>query len=398
MFGCALAGFSSLYCTQALGSEMEQLFGLSLRRSAALLTATTCALAVASPLAGRIVERLGARMALMLGLTLLGLLATGLAGASSWGSLLTLRIAQGVAMPLVLSALLSSIEGQISETATLGMAATYVSGTLCGGVLGRLLPALLIPSSGWSGAFLGLAVLHLAALALAATRFRGLPATRPSSDARVRTGSLGSAHHAATFTAGSLRFVVVLAGGFALLFSQVAVFTFIPFRLTQAPFGWSTAALGQIYLVFLPALAFVRLSRQAVSRFGHGRSLGLAIAWSWAGLLTTLIDRPVCVVAGLMVFGIAVFFAQAVLAHAVSVVPARSRAVVSGLYLFSYYAGGSLGAIAPVLVWSHQGWVGCLALIAGVQFALPVLALGLTRSGRLMFRILGSINDVEKSK
>lgn len=360
MLVCAMTGFSSLYLTQSLGGELQRLHGLSVQQCAALLTATTLGLALASPLAGLLVQRLGLRRALVVGLTLLGLLDAGLAVAGGFAELLVLRAMQGAAMPMVLSALLAGIERQPSTRAALGMSATYVMGTVCGGIVGRLLPASLIPSFGWSAAFLTMALLHGIALLLAlALAFKGSgPARQPAGDERSRRRGDG---------AWSLP--AVYAGGFALLFSQIAVFTYIAFRLAEPPFGWSTAMLGSLYLVFLPSLVFLHGTRRVVTRIGHGRTVAAAALLSWIGLLMTLAESALPVVAGLVVFSTAVFFVQAVLAHALSLCGGASGARASGGYLFFYYLGGSLGSLVPALLWQRFGWAGCLALIALLQLA-----------------------------
>lgn len=360
MLVCAMTGFSSLYLTQSLGGELQRLHGLSVQQCAALLTATTLGLALASPLAGLLVQRLGLRRALVVGLTLLGLLDAGLAVAGGFAELFVLRAMQGAAMPMVLSALLAGIERQPSTRAALGMSATYVMGTVCGGIVGRLLPASLIPSFGWSAAFLAMALLHGIALLLAlALAFKASgPARQPAGDERSRRRGDG---------AWSLP--AVYAGGFALLFSQIAVFTYIAFRLAEPPFGWSTAMLGSLYLVFLPSLVFLHGTRRVVSRIGHGRTVAAAALLSWIGLLTTLAGSALPVVAGLVVFSTAVFFVQAVLAHALSLCSGASGARASGGYLFFYYLGGSLGSLVPALLWQRFGWAGCLALIALLQLA-----------------------------
>jgi MFS transporter, YNFM family, putative membrane transport protein len=61
-----------------------------------------------------------------------------------------------------------------------------------------------------------------------------------------------------------------------------------------------------------------------------------------------------------------VFFAQAVLAHALSLCSAASGARASGGYLFFYDMGGSVGAVAAA-AWSGFGCLGCLGLIAALQ-------------------------------
>lgn len=362
MFSCSMAGFSSLYVTQSLGPELRRLHGLSVEQSASLLTATTLGLAFASPVFGPLLQRFGLRRMALAGLVTLALLDAGLAVAETFPALLALRIAQGAALPMLLSALLASIERQPSSDAAMGISATYVMGTICGGVLGRLLPATLVPAFGWSPAFVAMAASHVAALLLAAKGFR---------DASMRATVLVQSSPRNT---DNPTLAVVYVGGFAALFSQMAVFTYIPFRLAAPPFDWDTSALGHLYLIFLPALAFVRGSRRVVTKFGHVRAATIAAVCAWCGLLTTLADTPALLIVGLALFSIAVFFVQAVLAHALSVAPAASRERASSGYLFFYYLGGSLGAIAPAVSWTDFGWPGCLCLVGVLQLTSFVLS------------------------
>jgi MFS transporter, YNFM family, putative membrane transport protein len=67
-----------------------------------------------------------------------------------------------------------------------------------------------------------------------------------------------------------------------------------------------------------------------------------------------------------------VFFAQAVLAHALSLCSAASGARASGGYLFFYDMGGSVGAVAAAAAWSGFGRLGCLGLIAALQGTLAM--------------------------
>jgi sugar phosphate permease len=51
----------------------------------------------------------------------------------------------------------------------------------------------------------------------------------------------------------------------------------------------------------------------------------------------------------------------------VAVAGERARSTAVGLYVTSYYVGGSLGGIAPAWIWSHLGWPGCVLLVVVVQ-------------------------------
>jgi hypothetical protein len=44
-----------------------------------------------------------------------------------------------------------------------------------------------------------------------------------------------------------------------------------------------------------------------------------------------------------------------------------------GLYLTSYYFGGSVGASLPAALWSFAGWPACVALVLAVQLFAALL-------------------------
>jgi MFS family permease len=43
--------------------------------------------------------------------------------------------------------------------------------------------------------------------------------------------------------------------------------------------------------------------------------------------------------------------------------PAGSRVSAAGMYICSYYVGGTVGGILPGLLWKAAGWPGCTAMI-----------------------------------
>jgi len=364
MLALAIAGFAPLYWTQAVGPELTRAFGLTTAQSASLLTATSLGLVLAAPAAGLALQRFGARRTIGAGLAGLAAVSLAMALARDYPSLLLTRFVQGALTPLVLSTLLCLIPGGPRSRAALAMSATYVTGTILGGVGGRLLPALLMTRFGWQGAGLALALLEAVGTGLALMTVPGC----------VAGGGVRSRSAALCRTRASSALLTVYGGGLALLFSQTAVFTYIAYRLGAAPFGWSTASLGWLYLVFLPGVVIVRTVRPLALATGFAPLLTAAVALSWLGLLATLASVAVLVVAGLTLFSTSVFFAQALLAHRLSTVasPAQ-RELATGRYLSCYYLGGCVGAVAPAAAWRAHGWLGCLAVVLAAQ---AVVALG----------------------
>jgi len=372
VFCAALGGFVDLYCTQAIYPALDARFALSVAGAGALVTITTLVLAVFAPFAGWVSGRAGAKRAMVVGLAGLTLCTLAMAFVEQADHLMAVRVLQGAFIPVVLASVLGSNQAHASGAGALALAGTYVFGTVIGGVLGRLLPAALLPVLGWRDTFVVFAAVHAALFMIVA----GLYAA-PAGDA-ARAGR-GGWHELRSMP--RRRVSLLGLAGFSLLFGQTATFTYIAIRLASPSFGWTSLELGAIYLVFLPSLLFVRLSRRLVERAGVLAALKGAAAVGWCGLLMTLADpgAVVLIVAGLVVFASGVFVCQSLLAHLVAIAAKEDGSPVAGIYLGCYYLGAAAGAIAPALIWTPLGWPGCVGLVALVQVSAALCARALAR-------------------
>jgi MFS family permease len=172
------------------------------------------------------------------------------------------------------------------------------------------------------------------------------------------------------------------AVGFCVLFSQVAVFTYVTFHLEAPPYGLSTAALGWIFIVYLFGAAVTPLAGRWVDAYGHRAGLALGMAVGAAGAALTLAHPFPLIVAGLALVGTGVFIGQTTASSYIARATTSDRGLAVGLYSSSYYLGGSLGGAVPALLWSRGGWVGCVLLVVAVQVATLALGLSFWRSAR----------------
>lgn len=360
VFCVAFGGFTNLYATQAIYPTLQDRFAITVSDAGSLLTATTLGLALTAPFAGRVANRFGPKKAALGGLALLILSVMLISQANTQIHLVALRLLQGMLIPVVLSALLASIGSMSAEEGGLSLPATYVTGTVLGGLAGRFIPALALAQLDWGAAFVAFGAAQALLLAVAWHLYPKIPfepKALPSLASWTR----------ALYPMFRARLLGVAIGGFCLLFAQTAVTTYIAIRLASAPYDWQTPALGALYVAFLPALIFVRQTPRAIERLGSSRTLGFAAGCGWIGLLLTLNSAVVVIVVGLVLFSAAVFVGQTVLAHDVGLATADNKEMASGLYLCAYYLGGSAGALTPALIWASTGWGGCLALIAVVH-------------------------------
>jgi YNFM family putative membrane transporter len=278
------------------------------------------------------------------------------------------RLAQGLMTPGIFAGTIAYIhEEWPAERVGRGTAA-YMSGTILGGFTGRATAGLVAADVNWHMSFVVLAILTLL---IAACLFVLLPAERQS-HARDAGGDRRSRvlEHLQ-----NIQLMTTYAIGFCILFTQVAMFTYVTFHLAAPPFRLSTAALGWLFVVYLVGAAVTPFGGRWIDRYGQRSGLVLAMGIGSAGALLTLVGWLPAIVAGLALCSTGVFIAQASTSSYIGAVTTRGRALAVGLYSTFYYSGGSVGAAAPAVLWSIGGWPACVALIFLVQLSGIVIAL-----------------------
>jgi predicted MFS family arabinose efflux permease len=170
------------------------------------------------------------------------------------------------------------------------------------------------------------------------------------------------------------RLLATYAVGFCVLFSMLATFTYVNFYLAAPPFGWSTTALGSLFIVYLAGAAATPIAGRWIDRVGHRLTITVAFGGGVVGILFTLIASPPAILTGLALCSSGVFIAQSASTSYIGTVTHEARAAAVGLYVLFYYVGGSFGAAIPGQFWNSGGWPACVALIAAVQVTTILLA------------------------
>jgi MFS family permease len=361
--------FLSLYCTQPLLPYFQNLFHASEFGVSLTVSAATLAVAITAPFIGMFAETTGRKKVIVP--ALFGLAATTLltGTASSLPGLIFWRFLQGLCVPGVIAVIIAYINEEFSGRAGAVMAA-YVSGTVFGGFLGRLLTGLIATHLNWRMAFVILGVLNL--LGAFAVR-QWLPPAVRFTPAKHVFRSLGD-------TWGHLknpRLLAVCGMGFTILFSLVGAFTCVNFHLARPPFNLTPAALGGIFCVYLLGCIVTPLSGRFLDRCGFQRTAMLSVSLSLAGLALMQASKLPLVIAGLALFSSGIFASQAAATVLTGRVAGRARSAAAGLYVTFYYVGGSLGATVSAWFWTKGGWPACVGLFAAINL------------GTLLFALLG---------
>jgi MFS transporter, YNFM family, putative membrane transport protein len=160
--------------------------------------------------------------------------------------------------------------------------------------------------------------------------------------------------------------IAIYAVGFGVLFNFIAVFTYVSFHLAAPPYDFTPAKLGLLFITYLAGILCAPMTGWAVTRFGR-RGFILALMAIWAVGLALLLAAPVSlIVLGLVLCAGCGMLCQATSTGYVTATAHDGRSSAVGLYVSSFYVGGSVGGFVPGLAWSVAGWPGVIVLAAAV--------------------------------
>ncbi len=369
-FPVMLAGFAAfldLYSTQPLLPLLARTFHASHFAVSLTITAPTIAVALAAPYVGRLADRLGLRTVIVGSAFALAVATLLAATASDLRHLIAWRFAQGLVTPGLFASAIAYIHEEWPPSRVGRATAAYVSGTVLGGVTGRLLGGVMAADVSWASSFVLLGGVGIAA---GAGLWIWLPQERRPNRGSADAGARGSLR-------SHLRHPQLLATyavGFCMLCTQVAMFTYVPFLLAAPPFLLSTTALGFIFLTYLVGAAVTPFAGRGIDAYGHRAVLVSALGLCATGALITLVPSLATIAAGLSLFATGVFFAQAASSSHVAHHAKYGRGLAIGLYATCYYIGGSVGGALPAVLWDAGGWSACVAFILVVEAAMLSIA------------------------
>ncbi len=367
MFLCGSLAFLDLYCTQPLLPFLANVFHASEARVSLTISAATLGVAVSAFLLAVFAERVDRKRTIVLSMAALSACTLLTSTATSLPMLAVLRLLQGLVTPGVFIITIAYVTEEWPPLLVPRVMSFYVAGTVFGGFLGRLVGGVLAAHFGWRSVFV---VLGLAGVAGAGLTQRILRPSKP------RPSLPGSRSYLAPIVDNlrNPRLRATFAIGFCMLFTLVAVFSYITFYLAAAPFSLSTTQLSYLFAVYLCGLVATLAAGTVLARFGLRHGMLAAVTLCLLGTAITLAPSLAMVAVGLATAASGVFIAQTCANSFLrDAAPAGSRVSAAGMYICSYYIGGTVGGILPGLLWKSRvlgGWPGCAALTS----ALLVLA------------------------
>lgn len=364
---CAGAGtFMLLYSVQALLPSFSATFGVSPSTSSLALSVATGALALAILPVSAVAESWGRKRTMSVSLTAaagLGLLAP---LAPSFEALLAIRALQGVAMAGLPALAMAHLAREVQDRSLGPAMGMLIAGNTIGGLSGRLVAGVVADVAGWRVALAVVGALSLLCLVafrmLIPAPLREVPDPQP---VRVLIRQIG--RH---LRDPGVRRICLTS--FVLMSAFVTVYNYLGYRLLAAPFGLPQALVGLVFVVYLAGTASSPLAGALGDRIGRLQVLWISVVLTLAAALLSLPDvLPVLLVA-LVVFTIGFFAAHSVASSWLSRRARTAPAQASALYLFSYYAGSSVGGTTGGIAYEYAAWPG----VVGFVVALLLVALG----------------------
>lgn len=344
-----------MYTPQPILPTLSAHFAVAQPQIALLITLTFLPLALAPVVYGLLLQKVSAKRLLLVSFWVLVLCQLALAFASTFSMLLLLRIVQGVAIPAVLTGLMTYLSSMSAEKDLRWVMAGYVAATVLGGFIGRVWAGWMTTQWGWEWAFVSLG-LATAAITLALHR---LPQDPGAGFQRMQWSAV-------RVVLQQRGFLPMYGGVFCIFGVFAAVLTLLPFRLLELEPGLNETAIGWMYSGYLMGVLVALLAPRLAYRIGTPWVMVIAIFLLLGSLL-------LLTSASRMVWFMAVFVLCGGMFMVHSLVPGElhqrvevHRGVVNGLYISFYYSGGTAGSFFPGYVYNLLGWNAVLMLLAVV--------------------------------
>jgi YNFM family putative membrane transporter len=254
-------------------------------------------------------------------------------------SLIAWRFLQGLLLPPIFAVTVAYVGDEWPPAQVAGVAGIYIAGSSLGGFCGRFIPGVLGDLIGWRGAFLALAGFSLAGAIMVMWLL-------PREKKFVRSQGIGASARQMLRHLKNPQLLATFAIGFGVLFNFIAVFTYVSFHLAAPPFDFSSTLLGAIFTTYLAGAAIAPMTGWMIAKLGR-RGFMLAVTAVWGcGCVLTLVPSIAAIIAGLVLCAACGMLCQTISTSYVATVANEGRSSAVGLYVMSFYIGGSMGRIS----------------------------------------------------
>ncbi|UFT98745.1 MFS transporter [Radiobacillus kanasensis] len=353
--------FANVYFTQPILPVLSEEFNLSPLLASMSVSLVILALGISLVFYGPISDSIGRRGIMIMSIALSTVLTFSIAFSTSYEWFLTLRVVQGISLAGLPALAVAYIGEEYSPRALTLAIGIYISGNTIGGMFGRLLSGTMTDWFGWRSAFLTMSVVSLVLFLLF------IVLLKPSQHFQPKPFRWKEAlHDYKGHLQNKYLWLAYLIGGLH-FFIFVGHFNYVTYLLSGPPFHLSSSWIGALFLTYIAGTISSPVAGKLAERFHRTMCIKIGILIMMVGFLTTLIPHISTIIIGLLFNCFGFFFAHSIASSWVNEKAAYAKASASGLYLISYYIGGSLGPLYLEPFWAVGKWfgvvLGCLIVL-----------------------------------
>ena len=363
VFCLVSAAFTTIYITQPVLPVLQAEFQINETLASLSISAVIFGIALANLPFGILADRHKVRPIIVVGGSVIITCGLVCALTDNFMLLVVARFIQGLFIPALTTCLAAYLARSLpAERLNVAMG-SYVSATVAGGLVGRLLGGWIHPLLNWRYAFVIASILVLVATLVAVRR---LPHKEQGKLIQVETIGF-----IALLSKKDLLLIYSVAFGAFFVFSSI--FNYLPFYLAAPPFNASTQFITFMYLSYVIGIFIGPIAGAISNRIGNGATMALGSILFASALAATLI-RSIPVIMLSLIGVCAGFFAiHASAAGSLNRRLVSSRGRANSLYVFFYYLGGSLGITVSGYAYLFAGWSGVVVL-GTLLLSIPFIA------------------------
>ena len=354
IYFCTVITFCSLYAAQPIQPLFQQEFALSPFQAILFTTLMMLPLGFAPMFYGVLLESFSARIIVRLALLFLGVLELVFCLTSNYLVLLVIRGLQGMAIPAILTSLISYISFTAPREEVQAAVARYIAATILGGFLGRFLSGLFTDLFGWRFFFflLGLLLIWGFFLLRVLERDANLEYSKPRPAEVIEL-------------VRQPQFLWLYLVTFSVFFVFAGLLNFLPFELKALNPAFRETGIGVMYAGYVMGILVSLNVRRLITLFGSETRVAMVGLFLYiAGITVFMVKDYRVMFLAMFVFCTGMFMAHSLLSGYINTLARSKKGIANGVYISFYYLGGTLGSFAPGVLYAHFGWrVFCASLI-----------------------------------
>ena len=363
VFSLVSAAFTNIYITQPVLPVLQSEFSSDLVLVSFSVSAVIFGIAISNLPFGFLADKLPIHPIIIIGGVLVAIGGLICAVTKDLWVLIGARFLQGVFIPSLTTCLAAYLAKTLPVARLNVIMGSYVSATVLGGLCSRLLGGWIHPPLHWRYAFVSASVLTFLATFIA---LRGLP--RVSSEARQQYDTIGFLELMKRWDL--LRIYLCATGSFAIFSS---VFNYLPYRLAERPFGFSTEMTTLLYLVYVVGIFMGPTAGRISNRFGSGNTLITGSIVLGGGLAVIQFLSIIAVIFGLLGICAGFFTIHSAAVGSLNRKLSSGQGRANALYVLFYYMGGWIGITGSGVVYKQGGW-NALIYISMLALIIPLCA------------------------